>query len=566
MHLTEMRIGNQIRIIVWISGIAFVLLMLISAMMTRHDTRKGFLREVDHIIECAMNVAADYATKASAGAMSEAEAQQLALDAIRGMKFGQGDYLYILDGENNMLMHPIKPELEGKSMDQEQDKGRNKIYLFRLLHEETMQSAEGKGYIEYYWPRPGENTPSPKLGAAHVLPEWGWLICSGVYLNDVSAAFWKSFAVLSAVLLGMLLILVFLSSIIIRLINTPLASITEDMGRLADGQLDIDIHFTERKNEIGLLAKALGVFKNNAQENQRLRAEQEALQQQAAEERRQATLQLADRIEERMQGVMESVAAAATELAHSAEEMQANAGATSDRSASVAAAAEQAAANVATVASAAEELAATVNEISQQVSNAVQVASEAVSGSVKVSGQMEALNKTARQIGEILELINSIAEQTNLLALNATIEAARAGESGKGFAVVAAEVKTLANQTAEATDNIARQINEVQAATTEATESIQAIRETIEKISEVSSSIAGAVEEQSATTSEIAQNVQQAATGTNDVTRNISDVSSAASSTGSIAQNVSDAAGQLSMQAEEMREAMDSFLVEMRSS
>ncbi len=564
MKITGMKIGQQIRIIVWISGAAFVLLMLISAMMTRHDTRKGFVREVDHIIECASNIAGTYAAQAKAGTLSLEEAQTFAMEAIRGMKFGHGDYLYVTDAENIMLMHPVKPELEGQDMNNEQDKGRNKIYLFRVLKENAHASADGRGYVHYYWPRPGENTPSPKLGAAHIFPEWGWMICSGVYLNDVSAAFWKSFGVLSAILLAMLMILVLLSGIIIKLINTPLASITQDMGRLAKGELDIDIKFSERKNEIGDLAKALAVFKTNAQENQALRKEQERMQQEAAAERRRATLQLADRIEGSMQGVMESVAAAATELAHSAEEMQNNAGATSDRSATVAAAAEQAAANVATVASAAEELATTVNEISQQVANAVQVASEAVNGSVKVSAQMEALNGTARQIGEILELINSIAEQTNLLALNATIEAARAGESGKGFAVVAAEVKTLANQTAEATDDIARQINEVQQATKEATVSIASIRETIERISEVSSSIAGAVEEQSATTNEIAQNVQQAAAGTNDVTRNIADVSEAANSTGMIAQNVSQAAGQLSHQAEEMREAMDSFLVEMR--
>ena len=564
MQINGMKLGQQIRLIVWISGFALVAMTLISALMEKHDTKQDFISDVDHVLECAVNVAAGYARDAEDGVFSLEEAQEAAMRAISEMRFGNGDYIYITDANNIMLMHPIKAELVGVDMNTSRDKSKQQTFYLRELRENTMNSPDGRGYVNYIWPRPGEETGSPKLGAAHKVSEWDWMICSGVYTNDVSKAFWKSFGTLSVLMLAMLLVLVLLSSVVIRMINTPLAKITKDMGRLAEGELEIDIDFIERQNEIGELARALGVFKENAMENLRLKEDQERLEKQAAEDRRRATLELADRIEERMQSVMESVAAAATELAHSAEEMQVNAGATSDRSASVAAAAEQAAANVATVASAAEELAATVNEISQQVSNAVQVASEAVNGSVKVSGQMEALNKTARQIGEILELINSIAEQTNLLALNATIEAARAGESGKGFAVVAAEVKTLANQTAEATDDIARQINEVQSATQEATSSIQAIRETIEKISEVSSSIAGAVEEQSATTSEIAQNVQQAATGTNDVTRNIADVSDAASSTGSIAHNVSDAAGQLSMQAEEMREAMGAFLVEMR--
>ena len=355
-------------------------------------------------------------------------------------------------------------------------------------------------------------------------------------------------------------------AVVQRKIIHPLGAISSAVQKLISGDYDIHIQLgaSEQQNEIGQLANALMLLSENSKEVERLKLAQEEAERQTALDRRRATLDLADRIEDRMQSVMESVAAAATELALSADEMHTNAGATSDRSADVAAAAEEAATNVETVAGAAEEMATTVSEISQQVATAVQVATDAVNGSVKVSEQMEALNKTARQIGEILELINSIAEQTNLLALNATIEAARAGESGKGFAVVAAEVKTLANQTAEATDDIARQINEVQSATREATSSIQGIRETIERISEVSSSIAGAVEEQSVTTNEIAQNVQQAATGTNDVTRNIAAVSTAAGNTGTIAQSVSDAAGQLSREAEQMREAMSAFLAEMR--
>jgi methyl-accepting chemotaxis protein len=259
-------------------------------------------------------------------------------------------------------------------------------------------------------------------------------------------------------------------------------------------------------------------------------------------------------------GIVHSVTAAATEMRSSAEAMSATAEETSQQSAAVATASEQANTNVKTVAAASEEMTNSIQEISKQVTESARISQEAVSQAQHTNSVVQSLATNAQKIGEVVNLINEIASQTNLLALNATIEAARAGEAGKGFAVVAAEVKTLANQTAKATDEIGDQVGAIQGATTEAVKAIQAITSTIGRISEICNGIASAVEEQGAATREIASNVQQAATGTEDVSRNIEGVRQASAETGNAAAQVLSAAQELSKHAESLRGQVDAFM------
>ena len=348
-------------------------------------------------------------------------------------------------------------------------------------------------------------------------------------------------------------------------ISRPVVGMCAAMQALAGGDKTVAIPGVGRKDEIGRMADTVAVFRQNMIEAERLREETERHKAEAEAARKAGLLRLADGFESGIKGVVSTVASQATEMQSSAQAMTRTAEQAMTRATAVAAAVEQASGNVQTVAASAEELSASVLEIGRQVERSSVIAGQAVAEADSTNATVEGLNQAARRIGEVVQLIETIAGQTNLLALNATIEAARAGDAGKGFAVVASEVKSLASQTAKATEEIRAQIGEIQGATGQTVEAIRGIGATIRQMSEIAAAIASAVEQQGAATREIASNVQQAAQGTGDIAGNIGGVSQAASDTGAAAAQVLSVAGELSRQSETLRHDVDAFLATVRA-
>jgi methyl-accepting chemotaxis protein len=355
-----------------------------------------------------------------------------------------------------------------------------------------------------------------------------------------------------------------LAFFVARGILRPLAGMTAAMARLANGDHTVEIPARENTDEIGDMARAVEVFKQNSVSAVRLAAEQ-ASEQEAKQRRVEALSSLVRDFESKAGALAGGLASAATELEATARSMTNTATQTNGQAASVASAAQTMSANIQSVSASAEELGASIGEISRQVSQSAEITGRAALDAERTNAIVRELSEGAQRIGDVVSLISSIAGQTNLLALNATIEAARAGDAGKGFAVVASEVKSLANQTAKATEDIALQVNQIQTATRSAVDAIHGIVSTIGEVSRIAAGISAAVEEQGAATREIARSVQQAAMGAQDVTGNISGVSQAANDAGEAASEVLGASGQLSRQAEELSNEVGRFIAGVRA-
>jgi methyl-accepting chemotaxis protein len=378
-----------------------------------------------------------------------------------------------------------------------------------------------------------------------------------------AAAVWDLSVQLTILVLALVLAVGSMVAVSRRVIG-PLRQIQDAMLKVAGGDLSADASFPGRTDEIGALAGALGTFKQNAAEKARIEGEQQKRNEQRAA-RQQAIEEHIKGFEGQMRQALEALGGASGEMLSTSDGISKTAARSTEQVKAVASASEEASGNVQTVAASAEELSASIAEISQQVTRAATIANRAVEETSQTDGTVQGLAQAAVKIGEVVKLINDIAGQTNLLALNATIEAARAGEAGKGFAVVASEVKSLANQTAKATEDISAQIAAVQAVTKDTVDAIKRIAGTIGEVSAVATSIASAVEEQGAATQEISRNTQQAAKRTKEVSEHIAGVSEGAHATGSAAQGVRSSAEALGDQTNRLRAQVNDFLAKIRT-
>jgi methyl-accepting chemotaxis protein len=356
-----------------------------------------------------------------------------------------------------------------------------------------------------------------------------------------------------------------MTMMMVRRVTKPLKAVTEALTILAEGRTDVEVQYTDRHDEIGAIARTIGVFKNNRIERRQLEAERMSAEKLAIDQRKAELNQFVENFRAKISGIIERVLHSSGQFEKDARQLSVTARSTAEMSGQSADASRQASEHVRSAAAASNKLSQSIVEISRQVQDSNGVAADAVKQANATDERMAELSAAGDRIGDVVKLITSIAEQTNLLALNATIEAARAGEAGRGFAVVAQEVKTLAGQTAKATDEISAHIVNMQRATEESVNAIKAIGLTIERISEITTSISSAVEQQGTATQSIAEGVQAAASGTLDVADNIERVARGAGETETTSGQMLGSAQALSEVSIHLRDEVEKFLDSVRA-
>ncbi|MCV6546533.1 MAG: cache domain-containing protein [Cohaesibacter sp.] len=511
--------------------------------------------ELESLVNSAHGIlkAKDAAHKA--GKLSLAEAQSQAIEAIRAMRYRGKEYFWINDLDSKMIMHGAKPSLEGKNLAHLEDANGVKIFLNFI---KTVK-ANSEGYVGYMWPKAGSDVPIDKLSFVKGYAPWGWIVGTGVYMDDLDALLWNSTQL--AILYGSLVMLVCacVAWFTLRKIVPPLHELKSVMANLAAGRNVETIPSIERMDELGAMARTVETFRQMTQERHRLSQEQEKTT--ARQEVRQKEMhQLIRHFRSEAERELRSVTQNMGRMRETAGNLTNLSQSTASRSSQAHEAATLASSNVQTVAAASEEFSASISEIGRQVEQATSAVNEAMVTTGNANDRVASLAQSAQEIGDVVSLIRDIAEQTNLLALNATIEAARAGEMGKGFAVVASEVKELATQTSKATEEISRQIGSIQDSTQEAVQSIDEIGTTIEQVNSFTASISSAIQQQNMATSEITASIQEAAQGTQSVSQDIEVVSNSVSQTNQAVDEVNAVSSDVDQCAKGLTDTVDQFL------
>ena len=533
-------------------------LVLLGYQLVNLDTNlNGFKRhEIQSVVDAAYNVADTFYKKVQNGELTEEEAQLRAKTALRGMKYQGKDYVFVYDETGMNLVHPAKPQSENTNKMQSQD-GNGKYHVREFIEKATQN---GEAYVDYVW-KDANGAFHDKISFVKNFRAWGWILGSGVLLEDVQQAFWKTAKISGLIALLLVAVAGGFGFFLARSIARPISLLNQDIVAIGDNNLEIEIAGQNRNDEVGAMSRAVEGFRVGAIERQRL-AEQEKVNNAESVRKAERVAELIAMFRESVGQSLGAVAVQIDEMEHAADKLEEIASQTEDSSSQASASSQDASANVHSVASAAEELTASINEIMQQAVRSKEVVAVATEDTKISNGKVAELDDASRKIGEVVSLIQAIAEQTNLLALNATIEAARAGEAGKGFAVVAAEVKELANQTSKATEEISSLINAIQTSSGETVESIAKIARVMEEVDGYTSAIATAVEQQGAATGEIATNVQQAADSTHSASSNMHLVSEKTAQTTESAHLVKGASGELNKSADSLKKNIEKFLAD----
>nr|WP_321458553.1 cache domain-containing protein [uncultured Cohaesibacter sp.] len=546
--------------IVILSALGVAALALQSSLSLKEDLMMEKEQELARLVDTVTSIANNYAALEQKGELSKEEAQKRAMETIAMMRYNGSDYFFILDTNGHMIMHPFNADLVGQDVSGVKDI--NGVYTTREFVK--IAREKGAGALQYVWPKPGETNATPKMSYAKMFSAWNWVFVSGAYIDDLNAIYKANIqrVILTATLIALVIMLI--SIITAFSITRPLGKAVATTRKLAEGNVDLDIPNTHRRDEIGALGRALIIFRDGAKQRVALEKETALHKKQSEAEQRRLMLEMADKFDQSVSQIIKTVAKAANGFGLQTEQLAVRAHENSERVQSISEAMAVSSKNVQTVAGASEEMSTSISEIAGQIDESNQCSRTAVAEVQKATHVIASLSQSSKAIGQIVGLIKDIAEQTNLLALNATIEAARAGEAGRGFAVVASEVKDLASQTGKATEEIADQINTIQNTISEAVVAIDHVDNTIDQLSRISSTIASAVEQQGAASQEISSSISTAAENSHEVTENAEALNELSHQNDEAAEFMSRSASDLETQVSNLSEQVDAFLESIR--
>lgn len=529
----------------------------ISALHTKQimiEERKIKLQEIVKTTLDTVTYVADAANKC---AMTKEEAMDKAKTILRGIRYSaNNDYIFVYDFNGTNLVTGTRRELEGKNL--LDMKGANgEMFIAELI---DSAKKEG-GFVAYDWERDGKVVP--KLSYSQGFKAWNWMIGTGVYMDDIDRAFYKNLKTSLMYLSLVLTVVGGFTFVVVSSIIKPILQTSDQMTKIANKE-DTKITGTDRKDELGTMARTLLNLKESVEKQSKLEAELAQSEAKKREENKIAMNKLANNLEKQIGGIVGTIEKAISELQDMSTTLASASEETTRQSNSVASASQLASSNVQTVAAASEELSASIKELVRNISDTA-AATKACTETAEISQKyLKILQAAVDEIDGVIQAINGVAAQTNLLALNATIEAARAGDAGKGFAVVANEVKTLAGATNKMTDEIAQKINDIKTSSSDTIKSMQDILVQIEAVDERTTSISSAVEEQNASTAEISRSAQEASSCTNEVYNSIGQVQIAAKDTALSTDQLKRACDSLVTQASSLKTAVADFIKEVR--